>query len=256
MWRPPRKMKRVVRLYYVAMYYASWFWFGLVGLGLNLCCALLLPVPRTAALQRRVRAALRRSFDLWTRWFHACGVLRVSWKGLPPELAPGTVYVANHPSLLDATLLLSRMPEAFCIFKPALMRNPCIAPAAILGDYLSGGRDADTLLRAADKVAAGQSLLVFPEGTRTERGERLGAFKPGFTLIARRANAPIQTLVIRSSPGLVTRGRPWWVAPAQLPATWEVSLGRRWPAQEGACPRALAAEIEADLRGAVAGPVE
>ncbi len=248
-------MKHLVRLYYVTMYYASWFWFGFVGLGLNICCALLLRFPRTERLQRRARAAIKRAFDLWTRWFHACGVLRISWKGFPREMPPGTVYVANHPSLLDATILMSRMPDSFCIFKPALMKNPCIAPAALLAGYLSGAPDADTLRRAATKVAGGQGLLVFPEGTRTQRGERLGAFQPGFALIAQRANAPIQTLVIRSSPGLVTRGRPWWAAPAQLPATWEVSFGRHWPADPTRSARVLAEEIHRDLLSQVTAPV-
>jgi 1-acyl-sn-glycerol-3-phosphate acyltransferase len=248
-------MKPFRRLYFAAMYYGSWFWFGLVGLLLNLFCALLLPLPRTQALQRRTRAAISRLFDLWTRWLHACGVVKVRWIGCPARLPGGTIYVANHPSLIDATLLLARMSDAFCIFKPALMQNPCIAPAAILGGYVAGGRHADTLREAADKVSAGQSLLVFPEGTRTSPGHRLEPFKAGFVVIAQRARAPIQLIVIRAMPALVTRGRRWWAVPPVLPATVEITLDRRWEANPETGPHELCEEIHRHLLAQLPDPV-
>lgn len=247
-------MKLLVRLYLHAMYYTSWLWFGLVGLLLTLGCGLLLPFRRSPVVMRGARAVIRRLFDLWERWFHACGVVKVTWVGFPAELPPGTVYVANHPSLIDAPLLLSRMPDAFCIFKPALMKNPCIAPAALLAGYVSGGRHAETLREAADKVAAGQSLLIFPEGTRTNPGSRLGPFKAGFAVIADRAGAPVQSIVIRTSGGLVTRGRKWW-NPEVLPGTWEITLDRRWPADPARSPRELSEEIHRHLLSRLPEPV-
>lgn len=248
-------MKRLALPYYYVMYYASWLSFGLVGLFLNLACAILLPLPRTANLQRKTRASIRGLFDLWTRWFHATGVLRIKWVGFPAVLPRGTVYIANHPTLLDATLLLARMPDAFCIFKQALMRNPCIAPAAILSGYVCGGRDVDTVREAAEKVAAGQSLLVFPEGTRTQPGTRLGTLKPGFSLIAHRGRAPIQTVLIRSSPGLVTRGRPWWSPPNVLPATLEITFDRLWPYEPDGRTLEQTAQIESYLLSKLPDPV-
>lgn len=248
-------MKRLGRIYFCAMYYTSWFWFGAVGLGLNVCCALLLPLPRTEALQRRTRSAIRILFDLWARWFHASRVVQVRWIGFPAQLPRGAVYIANHPTLIDATLLLARMPDAFCIFKPALMRNPCIAPAALLGGYVAGDRHAETLREAATKVAAGQSLLVFPEGTRTAPGTNLGPFRPGFALVAGRAHAPIQLVIIRSSPGLVTRGRCWWAPPTVLPARMELELERTWQPDSGRSPIELAAEIREYLNERLPVPV-
>lgn len=248
-------MKAITRFYYCVMYYASWCWFGLVGLGLNLVCAVLLVLPRTQRLQRGVRRVIRSLFDFWVRWFHFSGVLKIRWNGFPEELPDGTVYIANHPSLLDATILLARLPDAFCIFKPALMRNPCIAPAAIMGGYVSGGRYVDTIREAAEKVSEGLSLLVFPEGQRTNPGTTLGSFRPAFALVATRANAPIHTFVIRSSAGMVTRGRPWWMPPPVLPATLEITSDRIWPADQECHPRDLATEIENYLRNRLPDPV-
>jgi len=163
-------------------------------------------------------------FDLWLRWMHASGVVDVTFHGFERPLPPGVVYAANHPSLADALFLLARLPDTVCIFKPALMRNPFIAPAAILAGYVSGAAGVDGIRQAAACVASGCSLLVFPEGTRTEPGVSLNLLKPGFALIARRANAPIQLIHVRSSPAMARKGHPWWRVPP-LPGRFDFTLG-------------------------------
>jgi len=131
--------------------------------------------------------------------------------------------------VVDATILLARLPDAVCIFKPALMRNPAIGPAAIMAGYVSGDAGLDLLRAVAAKVADGRSALVFPEGTRTAQGVNLGRMKAGFALIADRAQASVQLVILRSSPGIGARGRPWWRAPAMLPAWFEATMDRNWP---------------------------
>ena len=242
------------RAYHVVMYYLSWVVFGAGGLALNLVCAAALPWRHVPAAQRRTRRVIRRLFDLWVRWFHATRIVEVRWLGFPAELAPGTVYVANHPSLIDAPVLLSRLPDAVCIFKPALMRNPAIGPAAILANYVDGGRGVEALRDAADRVAAGQALLVFPEGTRTAPGQRLGPLKPGYALIAQRARAPIQAITIRTSAGLVRRGSPWWRPPEVLPAWIEFTLGPVWPYAPAAVAADVATEVGRHLAASVGQP--
>jgi 1-acyl-sn-glycerol-3-phosphate acyltransferase len=214
----------VCQLYYIIAYYLSWVWFGLGGLLLNLACAPLLLLPHRERFGPAVRRTIRRMFAWWLKWFHASGVLRVDWRGFPAdELPNGSVYVANHPTLIDAPILLSRIPEATCIFKPSLLRNPFIGPAAILAGYTAGGGVVDLVRDAADQVSAGRSLLIFPEGTRTTPGQALNPLKPGFALIAARAGAPVRLMTIRSSPRLVARGRAWW-KPPQLPAWMEITF--------------------------------
>jgi 1-acyl-sn-glycerol-3-phosphate acyltransferase len=216
------------RAYYVFVYYFSWLVFGLAGLALNLGCALLLLLPRRKSYGPAVRRAIRALFDFWPRWLYCCGVVRVSWHGFDAPLTPGTVYIANHPTLIDATCLLARMPDGVCIFKPQLMRNPVLGPAAIMADYIAGDAGVDLIREAAARVAAGRSLLIFPEGTRTAPGAILGPLKAGFALIAGRAHAPVQLIVIRATPGLVARGQPWWKLPATLPAHVRLTLDQRW----------------------------
>lgn len=243
------------RGYFVATYYLSWLLFALVGLGLNAVCAVLLPFGPSPRRQRRTRAVIRWLFALWIRWFHASRVVRVIWRNFPEELPTGTVYVANHPTLVDAPILMARLPDAVCIFKPALMRNPAIGPAARAADYSGGTSGVDVVRNAAARVAAGHSLLVFPEGTRTAPGTRLGTFRPGFALIAARAHAPVQAIRIRASAGIVRRGDAWWRPPAVLPAWFEFTFDRRWEPDPLRTSAELAAEVEQHFLAALTEPV-
>jgi 1-acyl-sn-glycerol-3-phosphate acyltransferase len=239
----------IKRGYYVGAYYLSWALFFFVGFLLNLFSIPLLVLPRRPRGERWMRAVIRGLFDLWVRWFHMSDVVRIHWRGFTEPLPVGTIYIANHPTLIDAPLLLARLPDAICIFKPALMRNPVIGPPAIMAGYVAGEAGVDLVREISQKISAGQSLLIFPEGTRTEPGQALGPIKPGFALIAARAHAPIQLILIRSTPHLVTRGRPWWRPPPVQPSTIEITLDRRWSFDSGRSPAELSNEVEQHLLG-------
>jgi len=242
-------MARLKKVYYVGAYYLSWVCFFSVGIGLNLFSLPLLLLPRRESRGRRMRAVIRSLFDLWVRWFHASKVVRIHWRGFDEPLSTGCVYIANHPTLLDATFLLARLPDAICIFKRSLMRNPAIGPPAIMAGYVAGDPGVDLVRELAEKIALGRSLLVFPEGTRTESGLLLGPVKPGFALIAARAHAPVQLIVIRATPDLVPRGRPWWRPPSIQPSIVEITLDRRWAYDSARTPTQLTEEVEQHLRG-------
>src|SRR4029434_10956886 len=138
---------------------------------------------------------------------HSARVICVRCHGFKPEAMAGpAVYIANHPGLLDATFILSRLTDAICIFKPAIMRNPVLGPAALMGGYASGDNGVDLIRDVAARVAAGRSLLIFPEGTRTVSGKTLNPLKPGFALIASRAHAPVRVIVVRAPRDLVPKG--------------------------------------------------
>jgi 1-acyl-sn-glycerol-3-phosphate acyltransferase len=273
-------MRRLTHAWLIAAYYLSWVWFGLGGCVVNLLSLPLLPWRKSPRVNRLARRAVRVLFRQWVFWFRTSRVVRITWRGFarPPATAPaapaaapaatatpvaptpttaaapvarpGTVFIANHPTLVDAPLLLARLPaDTVCIFKPALMRNPAIGPAAIVGGHASGAGGIDLVRDLAERIAGGLSLLIFPEGTRTDAGAALNPFKPGFALIANRAGATVRLVRIRSSRGLVPRGRAWWKPPAVLPATLEFAFDREWPHDPQKPAAALTAEIEAYLRG-------
>ena len=192
--------------------------FGSVSLVLNMGCIVLLALPGGKRYGGTVRRIIRRLFKAWGAWLHASRLITIEWRHFGEgELPAGTVYIANHPMLIDATILLARLPDAVCIFKSSLMRNPAVGPAAIMAGYVRGDAGLDLIRAAAERVVDGQSLLIFPEGTRTAAGLALGHVKPGFALIADRAKAPVRLIVVETTPGLCTRETPWWRVPPTLP---------------------------------------
>jgi 1-acyl-sn-glycerol-3-phosphate acyltransferase len=238
-------MRAVVLVGHAALFVVSIVLFGVVGLALNLACAPFLLLPGRARFAPAARRAIRRLFDLWVRWFGLTRGIVIEWCHWPPpeSLRGGAVYVANHPSLLDATVLLARLPDAICIFKPALLRNPFVAPAALLAGYCAGDRGLDTVRDAAAAVAAGCSLLIFPEGTRTRPGTVLNPLRPGFALIARRAGVPVRVIAITASPDLFPKGYRWW-PPPKIPAQFRATFIAELNPADFAGTTELAAAVE------------
>ena len=216
--------RRLLRIYHYPANIVSWALFAAVGLSLNFGSALLLLSRNRERHGPAVRSAMQRLFSAWCAWLHATRLIYVRFHGFTPDALSGpAVYIANHPGLLDATFILARLPDAICIFKPAIMRNPVLGPAAKMAGYVAGDTGVDLIRDAASRVAAGNSLLVFPEGTRTVPGNMLNPLKPGFALIAARARAPIRVIIVRSPPDLVPKGWSWWRAP-QFPSHVDITL--------------------------------
>lgn len=240
-------MHFLARSYFLTAYYISWLFFGMGGMALTSFCVLLLPLPGRQRTSRWVRAVIRSLLRLWLFWFNVSHVLRIRWRGME-KIATNqpAIYVANHPTLIDAVLLLPRLPDTICLFKAALLRNPIISAAAIMAGYVAGEFGVELIREAADKVTSGCSLLIFPEGTRTSPGNNLNILKPGFALIAQRAQVPIHIITVRASPGLVPRGRPWWHPPA-LPAWIEFSHEGEIPADTTLAPAEITALVEQRL---------
>lgn len=238
------------RTAYMAVgYYLTLAGFGAAGLALNLGCLLAGVGPARPRRARFFQRVIHRHFAIFAWWIDAARLVRVRLPAAVPAVrqGPGLVLVANHPSLIDITLVLARVPEARCIFKPAVRRNPVLGAAARRAGYLASDGGPDLVRQAAELIAAGEHLVVFPEGTRTPAGSAVGPFKPGFVLMARRAGAALQLLRITSHQPLMTREIPWW-RPPHPESAMRIELGPRLFLAPEADTAAAAAEIEAWYR--------
>jgi 1-acyl-sn-glycerol-3-phosphate acyltransferase len=222
---------------------------GLMSLTWNVTALLLYPLlPRATGL-RVGRKMIAWGYGLFWRIARLSGMLRLE-AGVLDALREerGLVVVANHPSLLDAVMLVARLPRCACIMKSSIARNPLLGPGAKLARYIRNDSAHSMVQGAVDDLKAGGQLLLFPEGTRTAPGlrdakpPRLNSFHFSFTMIAQRAQVPIQTVFIDTDSPYLGKGWPLWKLPP-LPIRFTVRLGQRFaPTTDH---KALQAQIEA-----------
>ncbi|WP_448102063.1 lysophospholipid acyltransferase family protein [Luteibacter jiangsuensis] len=203
----------------------AWAWrfvctalsFALFGIGGVLLRVLILPVvlhlPGPAAVRRRrARRTVGRAFWLHSQFMYRTGVLDYRFEGLERLGRPGQMIVANHPSLIDVVFLIGHVPDANCIVKHSLWKNPCMRGPVSVAQYISNDGSAEMLERAADVLREGQTLIVFPEGTRTTPGKP-PAFHRGAAAIAVRGAHTITPVFITVRPTTLTKAEPWYRIP-------------------------------------------
>jgi 1-acyl-sn-glycerol-3-phosphate acyltransferase len=215
---------------------------GLLSVGWNAVAVLLYPVlPRATGL-RVGRAMIAHGYGFF--WWLAAftGMMRLRADVLDPLRGePGLIVVANHPSMLDAVMLVARLPASACIMKASLVHNPLLGPGARLARYIRNDSAFGMIQCAVNDLRAGGQLVMFPEGTRTTRAP-VHDFHPSFTMIAKRAHAPIQAVFIDTDSPYLGKGWPLWRLPP-LPILFTVRMGRRFAPQ--ADHEALCREIQA-----------
>lgn len=221
-----------------------WLWrlfatgmaFTLFGIGGVLLRVLVFPPQRLlpgdkADRQRRARGALNRTFRLFIRFMVRTGILTVEFKGAERLGQPGQMILANHPSLLDVVFLVGHVKNANCIVKHGLATNPFTRGPVANAGYITNDESFDMFDRAADALRAGETLIVFPEGTRTPR-DAMPRFHRGACAIALRGARVVTPVVISMNPRSLTKGEPWYrIPPCRMryvirvgedidPATW------------------------------------
>ena len=112
-------------------------------------------------------------------------------EGLPPG---GYVLACNHRSFLDPVIVGASLRRRIHYFARSSLWK--IAPIRWALDLFGGipvnraRPQASTMTRTIETLRAGRPLLMFPEGTRTKTG-RMGRFRDGPALVARRAKVPV-----------------------------------------------------------------
>lgn len=166
----------------------------------------------------RAQQVIRHSFKGFTEMMVKLGIMTYNVDGLE-KLANSEqeLIIANHPTLIDVVMLIGLMKKANCVVKEALWSNPFTkGPIQSAGYILNTGSEQfihDCVARLQEDRSA--SLVIFPEGTRTEKGEILNTFQRGAANIAIRANVPIRPILIRCTPSTLTKNEKWYHIPSQ-----------------------------------------
>jgi 1-acyl-sn-glycerol-3-phosphate acyltransferase len=196
----------------------SFFLFGLGGIIIPLVVVPVLTLLPGNALQRqrRGRAFIHHTFRLYIRLMKTLGVLTYEVQGIE-KLSDAKLVLANHPSLIDVVFLISLIPNANCVVKSALLRNPFTRGPVKVAGYIVNDDAADDVIDAAEQAfARGDALIIFPEGTRSKPGHTL-ILKRGAANVAVRTKADVTPVIIDCKPLTLTKGEPWYRIPLQRP---------------------------------------
>lgn len=151
--------------------------------------------PTSMAIERVARG--------WSRiWLRAAGcTLEVRGQELVDQ-SRSHVVVANHLSILDIMVCFSAVPVPIrFLAKKELFSIPILAPAMRAIGIVEVDRSARSAIheqvnrQARELVASGRSLIVYPEGTRSQDGE-LRPFKKGAFSMAIAGGIPILPVTI------------------------------------------------------------
>lgn len=140
--------------------------------------------------------------------------------------APPLIIAPNHPSMLDALMVISHLPNVACVIKASLMNNFFLGAGARLARYIRNESAWLMAHLAVADVKAGAHLLLFPEGTRTVQSP-VNPLKGSVALIARHAKVPVQTVLIETDSYYLSKGWGLFRVPP-MPIHYRVRLGRRF----------------------------
>ncbi len=193
--------------------------FGSGGLALSLLWFNLLLITVRDGDKRRMlaRRSISASFRLFLRIGRFLGVFDYRFSGTDKlRCDKGCLVVANHPTLLDYVLIASRAPDIGCLVKASLVKNPCFAGVIRAADYLVNSQGETLLPESQRRLAAGESILIFPEGTRTRPGEPL-VIQRGAAQLAVRSGCPLRVVHIHSDQRYLDKQSRWYQIPTRKP---------------------------------------
>lgn len=188
--------------------------FGISAVGLSLLVTL--PVVVLAMNKvRRVRCVRwinRFAFSLFVRCGVGLGVFEVRFIDGWRLRQPGQLIVANHPSLLDVVFLLGCVPNANCVVKRGLLRNPFLAVQVYFADYIVNAGGHDFLRHCVDSLERGESVIIFPEGTRTVKPCSY-RFKRGAAYLMLMSRCAVRPVYISCEPAALGKYDAWYAVP-------------------------------------------
>jgi 1-acyl-sn-glycerol-3-phosphate acyltransferase len=159
---------------------------------------------------------LKKSFQsfLWAMQF--LGVMKLQTQNIERLKSGGCLILANHPTLIDAVILIALIENPNGIIKSRLFSNPSMYGLAKISGLIRNVEGPELIRKAIESVRNGDNLIVFPEGTRTKvLGEIV--FKQGAAYIAIKGDFNITPILIVTSELVLGKDHGWYKVPVKKP---------------------------------------
>jgi 1-acyl-sn-glycerol-3-phosphate acyltransferase len=178
---------------------------------------LFFPLLLVSVRDEQSRAEVARDFIGWSyrsliAFLRSSGVLDYKVIGAEKLERPGLLILANHPTFLDIVFLMAVVKRSDCIVKSGLWRNPFLRGPVIAANYIRNDHSAGLMHDCVAALSRGESLIIFPEGTRTPLNGALKLQRDA-AHIAVRSGCNITPVLIRCQPPMLARGVRWWKLP-------------------------------------------
>ena len=193
--------------YFLPLYHTLRFWVLIISLSIILgTVATLLGVLDRSGNQSHKVAAL------WSR-------LICRWNGIKVEVSgkenilvdQPQIFIANHQGYYDIFTLAGYLTvQLRWVSKAVLFRVPFMGWAMRAAGYIPVERNNrkqsyQAFLNTLEAIKEGSSVVIFPEGTRSEDGN-IGIFKKGSQLLAQRAKVPMVPVAIIGTRDIIRKG--------------------------------------------------
>jgi 1-acyl-sn-glycerol-3-phosphate acyltransferase len=174
----------------------NYFLSGCLFLHSKLLTILVLPISK-----RRKRAMINKSLSWFAKTVIYSGPhVKKRFSGLENlDMEKPVIFIANHTSFLDILLAIMLHPKIVLMVKGWVYKSPFFGPIIRYAGYIyTEDGPEQNIEKVRSLVAEGYSILIFPEGTRSEDGE-IARFHKGAFHLAEQLNLAIQPILIHGA---------------------------------------------------------
>jgi 1-acyl-sn-glycerol-3-phosphate acyltransferase len=148
------------------------------------------------------------------KWWAQCilSICKVKLSFVKTNAIPQqAIYIANHVSLADTPIMINILPENTRImYKSELDNAPGIGIVLRRSPYISVHRKsvrkaALSIVEARNAIQNGDSIMLFPEGTWSEKPGDLLPFKLGAFTLSKNENIPIIPMIIVGTEHIIPK---------------------------------------------------
>jgi 1-acyl-sn-glycerol-3-phosphate acyltransferase len=201
----------------------------------------------------RMQWTIRVLVSTWLFLLRCCGLLKAEEaKGKPFD--GSCVVVSNHPGLFDVLFLIRDVPRMSVMVKQSLARKLPLGPifrsaGYVLSPDFEKRGPFQCLDEAIEKIRMGYKFMIFPEATRSPKGD-LGKFNTGPFMLARLSNVPVQPIFITNNPPFLPKEDKWYFPPFRV-STLKIEFWEPMPPPKPGQEREFAKKLEARYREAL-----